>query len=213
MKFSGLTLTWFDLLLAGLLMFGILRGRKRGMSEELLDVFQWLTIIVLGAMLYDPLGRFFTSSGAMGLFYGYLIAYALIALVIKLIFSSVKRAVGEKLVHADTFGNFEYYLGMFAGALRYFCVLLFFMSFLHAKLISQAERAATAKMQAENFGSISFPTIGSLQQTVFHDSWSGKLIAKHLDQQLIRPVPTGGGGRPRDTIGRRRQRSVEEVME
>ena len=57
MKISVFTMTWFDLLLAGLLIFGFLRGRKRGMSEELLDVFQWLTIIVVAAMLYEPVGK------------------------------------------------------------------------------------------------------------------------------------------------------------
>src|SRR5690606_38857631 len=107
-------------------------GRKRGMSEELLDVFQWLTIIVLGAMLYEPLGNLISRGGSMGLFYAYLISYILTALVIKLVFSTVKRAVGEKLVHSDAFGSFEYYLGMGAGMLRCFCVLLFCLSLLHA---------------------------------------------------------------------------------
>src|SRR5690606_37706881 len=112
MKVSVFTLTWFDLLLAGLLIFGFLRGRKRGMSEEMLDVFQWLTIIVVGALLYDPVGKLISRSGSMGLLYAYVIAYLLVALILKLVFSTVKRAVGEKLVHADAFGSFEYYLGM-----------------------------------------------------------------------------------------------------
>ena len=210
MKFSGFTLTWFDLLLVGLLIFGFLRGRKRGMSEEMLDVFQWLTIIVVGALLYAPVGKLISMGGNIGLFYGYVIAYGFVALMIKLTFSALKRAVGEKLVHADAFGNFEYYLGMLAGMLRCFCVLLFCMSFLHAKYISEAERRATAKMQQDNFGSISFPTIGSLQQTVFHDSITGRFIVRHLEEQLIKPVSTNT--RRADTIGRQRERAVEEVM-
>ena len=210
MKISVFTMTWFDLLLAGLLIFGFLRGRKRGMSEELLDVFQWLTIIVVAAMLYEPVGKLISRGGSMALGYAYVIAYMLTALIIKLVFSMVKRAVGEKLVHADAFGSFEYYLGMMAGMLRYFCILLFCLSLLHAKHISEAERRATAKMQQDNFGSISFPTIGSLQQTVFHDSMSGRLIAKHLEEQMIRAVPSHA--QPRNTIGDMREREVEAVM-
>ena len=210
MEFSGHKLTWFDLLLVGLVIFGIIRGRKRGMSEEMLDVFQWLTIIVVGAMLYQPLGKLLSFGANIGLFYGYVIAYIFLAVVIKLLFTAMKRAVGEKLVHADTFGNFEYYLGMMAGGLRFFCIVLFCISLLHAKYISEAERLATAKMQADNFGSISFPTIGSLQQTVFKTSITGKFIATYLEDQLIEPV--GTDTRRADTIGRRRERAVEEVM-
>ena len=65
-------------------------------------------------------------------------------------------------------------------------------------------------MQKDNFGSISFPTIGSLQQTIFYESPSGKFIRKYLRDQLIAPVQNG---RPAgDTLGKWRQRSVEEVL-
>jgi uncharacterized membrane protein required for colicin V production len=211
MKFSGVIITWFDLLLLALIVVGIFRGRKRGMSEELLDVLQWLTIIVGCSLAYDPFGRFISSQAKISLFAGYLLAYAGTAIGVKLLFTALKRMVGEKLVQSDAFGNFEYYLGMTAGALRYFCILLFCMSFLHAKYISDAERAATAKLQADNFGSISFPTVGSLQHTVFYESPSGKFIAKHLDRQLMKAAPAGAAA-PRETIGRRRERQVDEVM-
>jgi hypothetical protein len=100
---------------------------------------------------------------------------------------------------------------MLAGTVRCLCILIFALSFLHAKFISDAERAATAKMQQDNFGSISFPTIGSLQQSVFYESYSGKFIKKNLKEQLIRPTAGGGAARS-DTIGRRRERAVEEVL-
>lgn len=210
MTIAGVTITGFDFLFAGLLVFGVFRGRKRGMSEELLDVFQWLTIVVVCALVYDPLGRTISRTTGLALFYGYVIAYGFSAVLIKLGFAAVKRAVGEKLVHADTFGNFEYYLGMLAGALRYICIAVFCLSFLNAKYISDAERAATAQMQRENFGSISFPTIGSMQQTIFVESWSGRFIAKHVEDQLMRPA--SGTAKRGETIARRRERTVEEAM-
>ena len=211
MNLGEFQLTWFDLVVLALIAYGVFRGRKRGMSEELLDVFQWLLIVVIGAMLYRPLGKLVSQSAGFSLLLSNIIAYVLIALIIKLVFSMIKRNVGEKLVHSDAFGRFEYYLGMLAGTVRCLCILLFALSFLHAKFISDAERAATAKMQQDNFGSISFATIGSLQQSVFYESYSGQFIKKNLKEQLIQPT-AGGGPAPSESIGRRRERAVEEVL-
>ena len=211
MSVSDFQLTWFDLLVLGLVAFGIFRGRKRGMSEELLDVFQWLLIVVLGAILYAPLGRIVGRFSGFSPLLSNIIAYSLVALALKLIFSMVKRSVGEKLVHADTFGRFEYYLGMLAGTVRCLCILIFALSFIHANYISDAERAATAKMQADNFGSISFPTLGSLQQSIFYESYSGQFIKKNLQEQMIKPSQGTAPARG-PTIGRRREQDIEAII-
>ena len=142
---------WFDLLVLSLVAYGVFRGRKRGMSEELLDVLQWLLIVVLGRNVLQPAR---TNPGAQGLgafsplFSAHRRLLSSSPLILKLTFSMIKRNVGEKLVHSDAFGRFEYYLGMLAGSVRCLCILIFALSFLHAKYISDAERAATAKMQA-----------------------------------------------------------------
>jgi len=211
MNFGKTQLNWFDLLVLGLVVFGIWRGKKRGMSEELLDVFQWLSIVVIGAMTYVPLGQVIASATRFPAFYANLLAYAVIAIIIKLLFAAVKRAAGEKLVQSDAFGRFEYYFGMIAGAIRFLCILLFALSFLHAKYISDSERFATAKMQEDNFGSISFPTLGSLQHTIFYESVSGTFIRKNLRTQLVQPSYAGISLNG-DTIGRRRESAVEEVF-
>jgi uncharacterized membrane protein required for colicin V production len=202
---------WFDILVMGLVAFGIWRGRKRGMSEELLDVFQWLTIVVAGALLYAPIGHLIASFTRFPPFWANIIAYTLLALVIRLMFGIVKQAAGEKLVQSDAFGRMEYYFGMVAGTVRFSCILIFALSFLHARHISESERLANAKMQADNFGAISFPTFGSLQQSIFYESVSGTFIRKNLRAQLVQPAGgklTLGGS---DTMGRRRERAVEEV--
>ena len=210
MDLGKFSLTWFDLMVLGLVAFGFFRGRKRGMSEELLDVFQWLCIVVLAALFYAPLGKGLSRFAGFPLLLSNILAYAFVAIVIKFAFAAVKRSVGEKLVHSDAFGRFEYYLGMLAGVVRCLCILIFALSFLHAKYISDAERAATAKMQAENFGSISFPTIGSLQQTIFYESHAGKFIRTHLREQMIQP--TVSGGTHRESIAQRRERDIDEIM-
>lgn len=211
MNLGSFTLTWFDLMVLALIAWGIFRGRKRGMSEELLDVFQWLCIVVIGALVYSPIGKALSKFAGMSLLLANILAYTTIAIAIKMAFTAVKKSVGEKLVHSDAFGRFEYYLGMLAGTIRCLCVLIFVLSFLHAKYISDAERAATARMQAENFGSISFPTMGSLQQTIFYESHAGKFIRKNLRDQLIQPVAAGGAPRG-ESIARRREQDVDAVL-
>lgn len=201
MKFN-----WFDILVGVLLLVGLLRGKKRGMSEELLDLFQWLAIVVVASMFYKPLGQALAAYTHFDLFWSYIISYLFFAIVIKLIFSAVKRAVGEKLVQADTFGRFEYYLGMLAGALRYSCMLLVVLALLNAKYISDQDRAAFAKMQAENFGTISFPSIGSLQHTIFYESKSGPWIQKTFKEQLIEPTQMSGRKAPRGN------KALEEII-
>lgn len=211
MNLGSAVLNWFDLLVMVLMIVGIIQGRRRGMSEELLPVFQWLCIVVIGAVVYAPVGRLLAQSSGLPLFYANLIAYCLIAAGIKLGFNSAKRAVGEKLVQSDAFGRFEYYLGMTAGTLRCFCILLFALALLHAKFVSEADRKATARMQAENFGSISFPTLGSLQHSVFYESVSGRFIRSNLRDQLIEPTVAVAAPKKR-SVGRARERAVEEVL-
>ncbi|MEW6160945.1 MAG: CvpA family protein [Verrucomicrobiota bacterium] len=212
MKPVNLPFNWFDFIVLIVLVVGILRGRKRGMSEELLDVFQWLVIVVVCAMLYKPLGQFLSGYTHMSLFMAYVSTYLFVFLIIKLVFSGLKRAVGEKLVQSDVFGKMEYYLGMLAGALRFSCMLLVFMAVFNAIYVSPEELAAQQKMQKENFGTISFPTIGSLQQDILHRSATGLFARKYLNEQLIVTTPYSAQVK-REGPAKRLERAVDEVIE
>lgn len=211
MNVGKITLNWFDLLVVVVLVVGVIRGRKRGMSEELLDVLQWLIIVVVCGLTYLPVGSAVASYTHLTLYWSFILSYLTIGIVIKLVFTALKRAVGEKLVHADTFGRLEYYLGMLAGALRFSCILLVLLAILNARYISREQREANIRMQQENFGSISFPTLSSLQQDIFFKSYSGRWIQRHLKDQLIMPVASGET-KMSDNIYRRRERAVEEVL-
>src|SRR5207247_5452384 len=113
----------------------------------------------------------------------------------------------------DVFGRLEYYLGMLAGAVRYACILLFALSLLNAPYISAAEKKATAKTQKDNFGDISFPTLGSIQDGVFEQSFSGKYIRQYFHEQLMEQQPSAGTDlRKKEGIGRQRERAVDEIL-
>lgn len=199
----------FDLILAVILVIGVVRGRKRGISEELIDVIKWITLVVVCAFTYRMIGDPLSNSAGLPIVWANIFSYVLIAILILVLFKQIKAAVGEKLVQGDTFGSMEFYLGMIAGALRFFCIVMVFLALLNAKYSTPAQRAAALKEEIAIYGSTFFPSIETTQQTVFADSISGKFIHDKLKVLLIEPLPP----RPvnRDTIGKRRERAVDEV--
>ena len=61
MSIETLSLSWVDLAVALLLGVGLWRGRKRGLSEELLDIIKWTLIVLVAGLLYEPGGRFLVA--------------------------------------------------------------------------------------------------------------------------------------------------------
>jgi len=51
-SFESLPISWVDFLTLIVIFVGVVRGRKRGLSEELLDTIQWIGIIIAGAGIY-----------------------------------------------------------------------------------------------------------------------------------------------------------------
>jgi len=183
--FKNLNFNYIDLIVLVLLIVGIIHGRKRGLSEELLTFVQWLVILFGGAVVYQPLGPMLAGLVPLSTLTCNIIVYLAFAGIVKLLFVQIQRAVGEKLVGSNVFGSFEYYLGMLACMIRFSCGILVFMALLNARIISEQERAATAKMQSKNFEGISFPTFGSFQQAVLYQSFVGKQVKEHMTFVLI----------------------------
>ena len=61
MSLEQLPINLFDLVVIVVLALGIFRGRKHGMSEELLSVATWLAILFGCAALYQPGGELLTQ--------------------------------------------------------------------------------------------------------------------------------------------------------
>jgi uncharacterized membrane protein required for colicin V production len=207
-----LSFNWFDLAVVALVALGVMVGRKRGMSVELLAVAQWLLIICLGAIAYEPLGRILVDLTGLGAVFCYITAYVLVAVAIKIAFVVLKRMTGEKLLGSDTFGGCEYYLGMVAGGVRFLCILLFALALLHAPQVSNADLEKQLKSQRENLGEIYFPPPGSIQRSIFDRSLTGQAIKRYLPGQLINVGTYAGSGATTETIYRTRQREVDEVI-
>ena len=213
MKEEMFSFNWVDLAIATLLVVGLLRGRRRGMSEELLDTVKWTFILMLAAFAYEPTGKFLATSSMFSLLSCYVTAYLLIMLMVVLFFAYIRARVGDKITSADTFGGAEYYLGMMAGAYRFSCIILVAMAFLNARYYSPNEIRAAVNFQQANFGDIRFPTMGEFQHTVFDKSFTGRLAQNYLFPVLIRPTPPEDKGLGSGGTFRRRSNEVNDILE
>lgn len=188
MNLDMLPFNWFDIAVALMLLVGIVRGRKRGMSEECLTMLKWAALVILCAIAYEPIGLGLASIAPFSRLFCFILAYIAVGLAVTSVFLLLKRAVSGKLVGSDIFGRGEYYLGMPSGMVRFACILLAGLALLNARLYRSEEIKAMAKFQHDNYGSQFFPTLQTVQEQVFVKSLIGPQIKKNLDFLLIKPT-------------------------
>jgi uncharacterized membrane protein required for colicin V production len=187
-RLNNLPFGWFDLVLVAMLVVGFLRGRKRGMSQEFLDVIKWLVVVLVAGFYYEPVGRMLAQNRVFSLLFSCLVAYLGIMLVVLAVFTYVKRVIGGKLLGSDKFGGAEYPLGMVSGIIRFACMTLVMLALLNARNFDSHEVAAEIKFQNDNYGSQFFPTLRSVQSAVFEKSLTGPWIKRNLALLLIKPT-------------------------
>ncbi len=190
MSLDQLPINAFDLLVIVMIALGIIRGRKHGMSEELMSLLTWLAILFVCAAAYEPGGDLLAeSTNLFGRLTCYLVVYIVTALVVVLAFAGIKRLLGGKLLGSDIFGRTEYYLGMASGMVRFTCMLLAGLALLNARYFSPTEVRAMEKRDIDLYGSTYFPGLHSVQATVFDRSLMGPWIKENLSFLLIKPTP------------------------
>jgi hypothetical protein len=123
--------------------------------------------------------------------------------LILIVFAYVNGTVGRKLSGSDTFGKGEFYLAMPAGILRFACVLIALLALLNARLYRTAEIKEMEKFQNDNYGSQFFPTLSSVQSSVFEKSFLGPQIKKYASFLLIKPTFPSGPGQQNTASSRR----------
>ena len=198
---SSLGFNWFDVVLVGVLGFGFWRGRRNGMSKELLPTIKWLVMVAACTLAYAAVGGLLIQYGVIKSVFGkmfqeqtaaFVAGYLAVAIVIFIIFSYIKRAFKEKLSGDSAFGSGEYYLGMLAGTVRYGCMVIFFLALLNAPVYSVAEIQTHKAYNNQWFGgglegySGDFiPSVDEVQAGVFKDSMAGPPIKNNLSVLLI----------------------------
>jgi uncharacterized membrane protein required for colicin V production len=184
----NLPLNWFDVVVLAVLFVGAMQGRKRGMSQEMIPLAKWVSIVVLCGLVNQQLAGAITEGTVFSKLTSSVTAYIGVAIMVSILFSFVNRGLGGKIVGSDTFGGAEYYLGILAGMVKFSCILIFGLSLLNARLYTQKEIADYAAFVQKNFDNDFFPTLQSVQHAVFKESFSGPVIQENLDFLLIKPV-------------------------
>src|SRR5262245_39479796 len=82
MDINKLPVNAFDVTLLCVLVLGILRGLKHGMSEELMSLIKWLVVLIVCAFVYEPAGTWLAESSPFSLLASFLIVYVTLALLI-----------------------------------------------------------------------------------------------------------------------------------
>jgi uncharacterized membrane protein required for colicin V production len=190
-------LNWFDLGVVVWLIVGIFRGRKHGMSQELLPATQWIAVVILTSLLYLPAAQMLVHYTKLTLLPCALFAYVFIGCFIYGLLGKLKKKLDDMFQEGDYFGNGEYYLGMASGVIRFVCILIAMLAVLNCRIVSKAEREATLRMQEKNFEGIRFPTFGEVQNTILFESATGNIVRLYLNQFLIQPVNPGDAPAPK----------------
>lgn len=183
-----LPINLFDCVLVTVLAAGVVVGRRRGLTLELLPLVKWVGLVLICASVYGPLGALVAGAGFFDPYSSNLLTYLGCALVVFLVFSRLQRRLAPRVQGSDKFGRSEYYLGMGSGLIRYGCMLTLGLALLNARAFSPEEVKAAELYQEKNFGSPVFPTLHTVQQAVFEKSLTGSLIKNHLGFLLIKPT-------------------------
>ena len=207
---------YFDIIVVVWLIIGFFRGRKKGMSQELLPLLQWIGIVILGGRYYARLSPTVQQYTHLTTLWSNVTAYLVIGLGVHLIYRWFKQMFAEKLVEKDPFGRGEFYLGMMSGVTRFGCMILMAMALMNSHVGTAAELAQMEKFQAAWFSDIRFPTYGEFQQDALIKSFTGKLVETHLQPVLIASVNSGGGFRQSsqrpDTIAQKSNKEIDEII-
>lgn len=201
-----LTFSWFDAALIGVLVFGFIRGRKRGMTKELIPSLKWVSILLVAGLCHPFLADYLEQGGYIHRIFGntfqvhtaaLMTAYILIASVIFIIFTGIGRKVNPKIEGSNFFGGNEYYWGVVAGLVRYVSLLLVVLALLNAPHYSQADIDASKAYNNRWYGgglkeySGDFiPSVYEVQDNVFKKSLVGPLIKDNLSILLINSSST-----------------------
>jgi uncharacterized membrane protein required for colicin V production len=213
-KMGSFTVGWVDFVALLVICLGMVRGRKRGLSEELLDSVMWLLIIAASGLLYHGLGSFMSQKQpVLSTLTYYMLSYIVIGLAVKIVFVLIKKKFGQKMAESDMFGRLEYYGGMAAGAVRFLCVFFFLMSLLHAPHYSEAFLAQRAKDVDYNYGSDFFPHPCKIQKAVFEESFIGKNANTYLAMLLIEPTEGNAKAiRDENSMAKRNERKIDAII-
>jgi uncharacterized membrane protein required for colicin V production len=189
-----LPVNWFDVAVLLILALGLFRGRKNGMTKEVLRMFQWLSVVIVCGLFYEAAAQALINIAAWNKPISDVTGYLILAFLVWLVFVVIKKIFVPRLTGSNVFGSGEYYLGMFSGMIRFACMLFFALALLNAPVYTQAEIQAHQAYVKRWFGGGLYggnyiPNLQTVQASVFKKSFLGPYIKDYLGTLLINTVP------------------------
>jgi len=186
---------WFDMAVLLILAFGLLRGRKNGMTKEILRLFQWLALVIVCGLGYETAAQLLTNATAWSGTRSYMGGYLIVAFLVWLVFVVLKKIFVPMLTGSNFFGNGEYYFGMFSGMIRFACIIIFALALLNAPVYSPADIQAHQAYVKRWFGGGIYggnyiPDLPTVQDSIFKKSFVGPYVKDYLGMLLINTGPT-----------------------
>lgn len=204
---------WFDLAALAILAVTVMVGLRRGMSEELIPLVQWLTVCLVAGTNYKLPGDMLAAQWKIQPGLAYAICYLALTALIVGIFAIVRRVVGQKLIARHVFGALETPLGGLAGAGRGVCLLLVALAILNARYVSPEERERMNQPRTEE-GALAAFTVESIQNEVFVRSRSGAFAQGNLGGLLLTSSPPVVYQQKKiEGFGKKMERAVNEQLE
>ena len=191
---DNLPVNWFDAVVGGMLIIGLFRGRKHGMSKEILPLLKWVSLVLVCGIWYPMAAQLLVNTAELGRVPSNIFGYLLLAFVIFIVFSILKWFVANRRTESNLFGGGEYYLGMLSGMIRFACMLLAVLALLNAPYYTAAEIKKHDAYVKRWFGGglysgNYFPSLHTVQEQVFTKSFTGPYIKDYLGPLLIEIAP------------------------
>jgi len=191
---DNLPVNWFDAVILGMLILGLFRGRKHGMSQEILPLLKWVSLVLVCGIWYPLAAQLLVNTASLSQLPSCIIGYLLLAFVVVLVFMALKRLLGRRTTENNLFGGAEYYLGMLAGMIRFACMLLAVLALLNAPVYTAQDIKKHEDYVKRWFGGglysgNYFPSLYTIQEQIFTKSFAGPYIKDYLGPLLIQTAP------------------------
>ncbi|MGO9585673.1 MAG: CvpA family protein [Limisphaerales bacterium] len=191
---DNLPVNWFDGVVGAMLIIGFFRGRKRGMTKEMLPLLKWVSLVLVCGLWYQMAAQLLVNTASLSQVPSDIFGYLLLAFVVVLVFMFFKWLLASRLGDKSLFGGGEYYLGMLAGMIRFACMLVAVLALLNAPVytaqdIKQHEAYVKRWFGGGLYSGNYFPSLYTIQDQVFAKSYTGPYIKDYLGPLLIEAAP------------------------
>lgn len=184
-----LPLNWFDAVFVLTLGYGGRAGRANGLSGEHIPLCMWLLIGLAGGVMGDLFGSLLQMTLRLSSYWSRMIGGCLWIGAVWGGFAFLRSKGINQLKDSDWFGKIEFPLGIAAGALRTFCILLTVLSLLNGRIYTVEQIRAQREAQIQELGSAIFPTVGMINGAVFRSSFVGPYLLRWFGWALITASP------------------------